>query len=56
MTTPIASAAARAATEAAQPTSLSSLADISRLLVLNTDSYKTSHFLQYPPGTSHVFS
>ena len=37
-------------------TSLKSLADISRLLVLNTDSYKASHWLQYPPGTSHVFS
>jgi nicotinamide phosphoribosyltransferase len=36
--------------------SLGSLADISRLLVLNTDSYKTSHWLQYPPGTTHVFS
>ena len=24
--------------------------------ILNTDSYKTSHFLQYPPGTTHVFS
>ena len=33
-----------------------SLADISRLLVLNTDSYKTSHYLQYPPGTQTVFS
>jgi len=37
-------------------TNLRSLADISRLLVLNTDSYKTSHYLQYPPGTTHVFS
>ena len=37
-------------------TSLKSLADISRLLVLNTDSYKASHWLQYPPDTSHVFS
>ena len=37
-------------------TSLKSLADISRLLVLNTDSYKASHWLQYPPGTTHVFS
>lgn len=37
-------------------TSLKSLADISRLLILNTDSYKASHWLQYPPGTSHVFS
>jgi nicotinamide phosphoribosyltransferase len=24
--------------------------------ILNTDSYKTSHFLQYPPGTEQVFS
>ncbi|MGC1302159.1 MAG: nicotinate phosphoribosyltransferase [Caulobacteraceae bacterium] len=24
--------------------------------ILNTDSYKTSHHLQYPPGTSRVFS
>ena len=24
--------------------------------ILNTDSYKVSHFLQYPPGTEHVFS
>lgn len=24
--------------------------------ILNTDSYKTSHFLQYPPGATHVFS
>ena len=37
-------------------TSLKSLADIARLTVLNTDSYKASHWLQYPPGTSHVFS
>ena len=37
-------------------TSLKSLADISRLIVLNTDSYKASHWLQYPLGTSHVFS
>ncbi len=37
-------------------TSLKSLADIARLIVLNTDSYKASHWLQYPPGTSHVFS
>jgi nicotinamide phosphoribosyltransferase len=35
---------------------VASLADISRLIVLNTDSYKASHWLQYPPGTSHVFS
>lgn len=25
-------------------------------LLLNTDSYKASHFLQYPPGTEHVYS
>lgn len=25
-------------------------------LLLNTDSYKTSHFLQYPPGTEYVSS
>lgn len=25
-------------------------------LILNTDSYKTSHWLQYPPGTTHVSS
>lgn len=24
--------------------------------ILNTDSYKASHYLQYPPGTSHVFA
>ena len=24
--------------------------------ILNTDSYKSSHFAQYPAGTSHVFS
>lgn len=35
---------------------LNGLADIARLLVLNTDSYKTSHWLQYPPGTQTVFS
>ena len=35
---------------------LGSLAEISRLLVLNTDSYKTSHWLQYPPDTTAVFS
>ena len=37
-------------------TSLQSFADISRLIVLNADSYKTSHYLQYPAGTSRVFS
>jgi len=35
---------------------VASLADIARLTVLNTDSYKASHWLQYPPGTTHVFS
>jgi nicotinamide phosphoribosyltransferase len=35
---------------------LNSFGDIARLLVLNTDSYKTSHWLQYPPGTQTVFS
>jgi len=35
---------------------LHSFSDIARLLVLNTDSYKTSHWLQYPPGTTTVFS
>ena len=24
--------------------------------ILNTDSYKTSHFVQYPPGTEYVYS
>lgn len=24
--------------------------------ILNTDSYKISHYLQYPPGTTHIFS
>ncbi|KMY65491.1 nicotinate phosphoribosyltransferase, partial [Desulfocarbo indianensis] len=24
--------------------------------ILNTDSYKASHYLQYPPGTSAMFS
>jgi nicotinamide phosphoribosyltransferase len=42
--------------ELVMTTSLKSLADIARLTVLNTDSYKASHWLQYPPGTSHVFS
>jgi nicotinamide phosphoribosyltransferase len=32
------------------------LSDIARLLVLNTDSYKASHWLQYPPDTTIVFS
>lgn len=35
---------------------LTGFSDIARLLVLNTDSYKTSHWLQYPPGTQTVFS
>ena len=35
---------------------LHAFSDITRLLVLNTDSYKTSHWLQYPPGTTTVFS
>ena len=25
-------------------------------LILNTDSYKASHWLQYPPGTTAAFS
>jgi len=25
-------------------------------LLLLTDSYKTSHSVQYPPGTQHIFS
>lgn len=37
-------------------TALNRFRDIARLLVLNTDSYKTSHWLQYPPGTQTVFS
>jgi len=37
-------------------TPLNRFRDIARLLVLNTDSYKTSHWLQYPPGTQTVFS
>jgi len=41
---------------ASAPRALQSLADISRLLVLNTDSYKTSHWTQYPPGTTAVYS
>lgn len=35
---------------------LNGFGDIARLLVLNTDSYKASHWLQYPPGTTTVFS
>ncbi len=33
-----------------------SFGDIARLLILNTDSYKASHWLQYPPDTTTVFS
>ena len=25
-------------------------------IILNVDSYKTSHYLQYPPGTKYVSS
>jgi nicotinamide phosphoribosyltransferase len=35
---------------------LTGFGDIARLLVLNTDSYKTSHWRQYPPQTTTVFS
>ncbi|MFG6467940.1 nicotinate phosphoribosyltransferase [Roseateles sp. BYS87W] len=35
---------------------MNSFGDIARLLILNTDSYKASHWLQYPPGTQTVFS
>ena len=37
-------------------TPLHQFSDIARLLVINTDSYTTSHWLQYPPGTQTVFS
>lgn len=30
--------------------------DMTTNLILNTDSYKASHFLQYPPGTEYVSS
>jgi len=30
--------------------------ELSKNLILNTDSYKPSHWLQYPPGTETVFS
>lgn len=30
--------------------------DLTNNLILNTDSYKASHWLQYPPGTTNVFS
>lgn len=30
--------------------------DILRNILLNTDSYKASHYLQYPPGTNGMFS
>ncbi len=43
-------------TAAAAAAPLESLADVARLLVLNTDSYKASHWLQYPPGTTQVHS
>ncbi|MCG7532322.1 nicotinate phosphoribosyltransferase [Psychrobium sp. MM17-31] len=29
---------------------------VKRSIILNTDSYKASHYLQYPPGTSHISS
>src|SRR5579871_3199661 len=32
------------------------LAALAGNLLLRTDSYKASHWLQYPPGTSRVFS
>lgn len=56
MTTMTQTAPAAVPATPAAPAALRSLADISRLLVLNTDSYKTSHYLQYPPGTTRVFS
>jgi nicotinamide phosphoribosyltransferase len=30
--------------------------DLTQNIILNTDSYKASHWLQYPPGTKNVFS
>ena len=27
-----------------------------RNIILNTDSYKASHYLQFPPGTEEVWS
>jgi nicotinamide phosphoribosyltransferase len=30
--------------------------DLLQNFIIDTDSYKTSHFLQYPPGTEHVSS
>lgn len=30
--------------------------DLTKNLILNTDSYKASHWLQYPPNTTNVFS
>lgn len=30
--------------------------DFTKNILLNTDSYKASHWLQYPPGTKNVFS
>lgn len=32
------------------------LQDLLKNIPLNTDAYKTSHYLQYPPGTTHVSS
>ena len=32
------------------------MTSIIKNLILNTDSYKASHFLQYPPGTEFVSS
>src|SRR4030095_15768117 len=30
--------------------------DVSDNLILLTDSYKVTHYRQYPPGTQHVYS
>ncbi|RDK03362.1 nicotinate phosphoribosyltransferase [Paraburkholderia lacunae] len=35
---------------------LNDIASILSNLILNTDSYKASHYLQYPPGASAMFS
>ncbi|VAW74156.1 Nicotinamide phosphoribosyltransferase [hydrothermal vent metagenome] len=32
------------------------ISSLAKNIVLNTDSYKVSHHLQYPPGTSEIFS
>ncbi len=32
------------------------ISSLAQNIVLNTDSYKVSHYLQYPPGTSEIFS